>query len=254
MKIDFLKHLIKNPQLHYKLDPGEPGLATPSPASKSIARVATHEATNIRRFKREAAEEGGIVVYSYIYLNLKFAGSFLAATAGKSKALIIYPAKEDDKSKLSFEPDTEKDKEKENTIYNKKNDETGINGLNGEENEKNPLQFNPVENEEVKKIDNDLEELKNEKTRLKNQLSGITENKNNIQYYDNAKPNNNYLEAELERIEKKIRYLEAQKEIEQQREFLNRIVQSTTTTINLISLNLNNQLNNNLGNLIDTMI
>jgi hypothetical protein len=95
MKIGTLQsYRISNPVLRYKLDPGEPGLATPSKASDSIARVALHEATNLRRFKREAAEDGGIVVYSAIGLNIKFSGSFLSAVSGKSKALIIQPVDE----------------------------------------------------------------------------------------------------------------------------------------------------------------
>ena len=80
-----------NPVLRYKLDPGEPGMPYPSKASMSIARVASHELGNIIRFRQKAAREGGIVVGTKIYLNLKARGSYLAATSGYSEARIIYP-------------------------------------------------------------------------------------------------------------------------------------------------------------------
>jgi hypothetical protein len=89
MKIGSLQ--MNNPLLQYQLDPGEPGLAYPARASDSIGRVASHELGNIRRFRQEAAENGGIVVSEHIYLNLEYAGSFLAATSGFSEARIIYP-------------------------------------------------------------------------------------------------------------------------------------------------------------------
>jgi len=83
-------HVLRNPTLYYKLDPGEMGIAAPAKASESILRVVAHELGNIHRFVAEAALEGGIVVYSNISLDLAFEGSFLAARAGKSEARIIY--------------------------------------------------------------------------------------------------------------------------------------------------------------------
>ena len=82
---------IKNPRLNYKLDLGEPGLATPSTANESILNVTAHEQQNINRFKAQAAREGGYVIYDAITLNLSYQGSFLAARGGLSTARVIYP-------------------------------------------------------------------------------------------------------------------------------------------------------------------
>ncbi|RLB83036.1 MAG: hypothetical protein DRH17_03800 [Deltaproteobacteria bacterium] len=82
---------LSNPMLHYRLDLGEPGVATPSRASQSIMRVTAHELQNIQRFKAEAAREGGIVVYHGVKLNLSYEGAYLAAIGGLSQARVVYP-------------------------------------------------------------------------------------------------------------------------------------------------------------------
>ncbi|WP_121957849.1 hypothetical protein [Petrotoga sp. 9PWA.NaAc.5.4] len=88
--IDSINFQDYNPYLGYKLDPGEPGLANSSPASLSILRVAAHEAGNINQFKSQAIKNGGVVIYSDIELKFEKRGGFLAAVAGKSKAVILY--------------------------------------------------------------------------------------------------------------------------------------------------------------------
>ncbi|MEW5768254.1 MAG: hypothetical protein AB1797_11665 [bacterium] len=85
---------LANPTLYYRLDPGEPGLGLPAKANMSILRVASHELGNIARFKREAAREGGTVVYSGIHLDINKEGAYFAATSGKSEARIIYKREE----------------------------------------------------------------------------------------------------------------------------------------------------------------
>lgn len=82
-----------DPILHYKLDPGEWGSSAPSSAAFSIGRVAQHEADNISRFKNEALQKGCYVVQSSVSLNISKEGEYLAATSGKSQAIIYCPKK-----------------------------------------------------------------------------------------------------------------------------------------------------------------
>lgn len=82
-----------NPVLHYKLDPGEWGSSAPSSAALSIGRVSQHEADNISRFKKEAIQKGCYVVQTSVSLNISKEGEYLAATSGKSQAVIYCPKK-----------------------------------------------------------------------------------------------------------------------------------------------------------------
>lgn len=91
---------VYNPYIGYKLDPGEPGLNNSVPASLSILRVAAHEAGNINQFRSQAIKNGGVVIYTDIDLQFQKRGGFLAAVAGKSKAVILYK-KENDFSKTT---------------------------------------------------------------------------------------------------------------------------------------------------------
>lgn len=87
--------VITDPVLYYKLDLGEPGIATPARASESTLRVTSHELENLARFKSEALREGGYVVYSNISLNRQFKGSFLATVSGRTEATIVKPKNEE---------------------------------------------------------------------------------------------------------------------------------------------------------------
>lgn len=87
--------MISNPVLGYKLDPGEPGIASGAPASQSILRVLNQEIANYLDFKKEAAEQGGFIISGGIYLDLRKRGSFLAAVAGKTKVWIYVPGSRD---------------------------------------------------------------------------------------------------------------------------------------------------------------
>lgn len=82
---------LQDPKMRYKLDLGEPGLATPARASDSILQVISHEQQNMNRFRAQAAREGGYVIYGAITLNLAYQGSFMAAQGGLSTARVIYP-------------------------------------------------------------------------------------------------------------------------------------------------------------------
>ncbi len=81
----------ENPILHYKLDPGEMGVASPSSAMLSISRVAGHETGNAVRMWAEAIANGGYVIYSAITLDMRKRGAFLAAVAGKTTVEVYYP-------------------------------------------------------------------------------------------------------------------------------------------------------------------
>ena len=83
-----------NPILGYRLDPGEPGLASSAPASLSVLRVLSQEVSNYLAFKREAIRNGGFVIGG-IHLDLRKRGGFLAAVAGKTQVWVYYPKKED---------------------------------------------------------------------------------------------------------------------------------------------------------------
>ncbi|KAF2957057.1 hypothetical protein [Marinitoga sp. 38H-ov] len=88
-----MKINLDNPILGYKLDPGEPGIASSSPASLSIIRVLSQETGNLIAFKKQAAVEGGYVIYSKISLDMQKRGAFLAAVAGKTEVKIAYNEK-----------------------------------------------------------------------------------------------------------------------------------------------------------------
>ncbi len=75
------------------MDPGEPGILSGAPASRSVLRVTQQELANYYDFKKQALENGGFIIAGGIYLDLQKRGSFLAAVAGKTKVLIYYPGK-----------------------------------------------------------------------------------------------------------------------------------------------------------------
>jgi flagellin-specific chaperone FliS len=110
---------IVNPLLGYKLDPGEPGIASSAPASLSIIRVLQQETGNLLAFKKEALQNGGYVVYSKISLDMQKRGAFLAAVAGKTQARIIYKDKNSNiknKENLNNNIDNNDDKNKDQKI------------------------------------------------------------------------------------------------------------------------------------------
>jgi len=81
--------IIRNPTLHYRLDLGEPGIASPASASQSTLRVASHEIGNMVRFRRMAAEEGKTIIGGGIHLHRQFVGSFLATVSGETVAYVV---------------------------------------------------------------------------------------------------------------------------------------------------------------------
>ncbi len=244
MKINNNRQL-QNPVLYYKLDPGEPGLATPTRASQSIAKVAAHEATNIRRFKREAMEKGGYVVYSFIGLNLEQRGAFLAATSGISKALIIIP---EDKNKKNNDSIINKKINDDSNDKEKLNDQLKINKDDKEKKDQNNINIKNFVTDEIGRIDKIIDRLKNEKLSLENQ----TQTKNDVEQNNGKK--DNYREIQLNEIDKRIQYLEQKKEMEKQKEFFNKLANTKNLSLKLVGLIYNNSSLNINGELINTIV
>lgn len=125
--IDSINPEITNPYLGYGLDPGERGLSLSSPASMSIMRVASHEARNIAQFKNKAAQEGGVVLYSDIDLTFRKRGSYLAAVAGKSTAVILYRKDSKDAKNIDgYMVSSQSEKKDPNSIKSENKDEKSI--------------------------------------------------------------------------------------------------------------------------------
>ncbi|MBN2545384.1 MAG: hypothetical protein JXB50_06285 [Spirochaetes bacterium] len=235
-----IKSIINNPILKYRLDPGEPGLPSPTPASRSIAKVATHEATNIRRFKREAMQNGGIVVYSKIGLNLSYQGSFLAATSGKSEALIIYPIKKE-KDKITSESISSNDQNEIN-IDNYKKTKNFV--LSHESN--NDLLIN----EEILKINTNIKNLENEKLIIEGEI-------NNKKINNNKLSEKFYLTEQINKINSRIEQLKQKIKFEKINELLINLMNSYEITNKLLNLkygNKNNIKNINTGTHINSII
>ncbi len=75
---------IHNPMLHYRLDPGEPGLLSKARASASQAAVTGQEQRNLRRLKAEAIREGRIPTHWNISYSRGIEGSFAVIRAGQT--------------------------------------------------------------------------------------------------------------------------------------------------------------------------
>jgi vacuolar-type H+-ATPase subunit I/STV1 len=145
--MDSVNAELSNPYLGYGLDPGERGLSLSSPASMSIMRVASHEARNIAQFKNKAAQEGGVVLYTDIDLTLRKRGSYLAAVAGKSTAVILY------------RKDAEEARNIDGYMVSSQSQKKDISSVEGEEDEENKVNANNSEQnveEQIKNIENKL--------------------------------------------------------------------------------------------------
>jgi len=227
---------ISNPILYYKLDPGEPGLATPARASESVARVASHEIGNIVRFKKETSERGGIIVYSNIFLNMQFAGSFLAATSGLSEVYIIYPAKKNNKE-INM-PELEKDKR--NKDFNKGVKSDKDNGKSNEVNDKSKISIrDELKNGSIENIENKIKELENEKIQMKSKQSKDADKRNLSD------------ENKIREIDAKITYLEQKKMLEEQKELFQKFAEASSFPFSLIGLKYKSEIND-FGSLVDS--
>lgn len=152
--VDSVNPELSNPYLGYGLDPGERGLSLSSPASMSIMRVASHEARNIAQFKNKAAQEGGVVLYTDIDLTLRKRGSYLAAVAGKSTAVILYRKDVEEARNIDgYMVSSQSQRRDPSSVEGKEEEENKVNGTNSEQNVEEQ-----IENIENKlRIENDPE-------------------------------------------------------------------------------------------------
>ena len=194
-------------------------------------------------------EKGGVVIYSNIHLNLEYKGSFIAATSGKSNALIIIPGKKNEKIYSEF---IEKDKNNF-SLDNKNNKPDSIfeKSNRKDKDEKNPAYSGINSDDEIEQINDTIERLKVEKLSLEGQVSGdrVLDNKN-----ISDKDKDGYNENRLDKIEKKIQYLEQKKELEEQKQFLSNIMNSRNITFKLVGLIYNNLNQDVNGTLLDMII
>lgn len=80
-----------NPVNYYQLDPGEFGMALPATASDSAIKVIGHEIGNLNRFRMQAMQEGGTLVYAKISVTTQLEGPLLAVVSGKTDVEISHP-------------------------------------------------------------------------------------------------------------------------------------------------------------------
>lgn len=192
-----------NPLLRYRLDPGEPGIPYPSKASMSVARVASHEAGNIMRFRRKAAREGGVVVDTKIYINRKQVGPYLAATSGYSEARIIYP------DRRRSAAGQEEIKIPENNLINEidtENDQKYTADKN--------LSYHKTDLINYENIDLKIKELEYKERILSSGIENIS-NKY-VSKIDSEKNENYFKHSEVRKVKKEIAYLKMKKSREKQ--------------------------------------
>ncbi len=115
-------NIINNPLTFYRLDPGEPGIAPPTPASQSAFTVFSQEARNRQRLKAEALIEGKEVVFLNTEYKLRKNGSFLTMVGGTTT--IVTRENVDEKNKNEFYSSDEK--QKIDTVKDKYSLETKI--------------------------------------------------------------------------------------------------------------------------------
>ncbi len=186
-------NLINNPLTFYKLDPGEPGIAPPTPASKSVFTVFSQEARNRQRLKAEAMMEGKDVVFLNTEYKVRKNGSYYTPVGGTTT---IVTRDREQKKEDSLELDKSTDKDKNSTSNVKQIDQLDIkeNSLRMEQ-KKLKTQLRSADGEEKQKIEKRLQEIENELKKIqqlkeekednsdtannKNALFGLSESLNN---------------------------------------------------------------------------
>ncbi len=109
-------NIINNPLTFYKLDPGEPGIAPPTPASQSAFTVFNQEARNRQRLKAEALLEGKEVIFLNTEYKVRKNGSFLTMVGGTTT--IVTREKEKNENSLDNTVDNKNIKENEKSQNN----------------------------------------------------------------------------------------------------------------------------------------
>ncbi|MFC1744145.1 hypothetical protein ACFL35_09125 [Candidatus Riflebacteria bacterium] len=99
-----VENTIHNPTLHFRLDPGEPGLAPPTPASRAALTVIQQEMHNLNRFVNDSTRENRTVVKKRVTYDVAFAGNFLTVRGGHTEVKSI-PTTELARSPINPEPE-----------------------------------------------------------------------------------------------------------------------------------------------------
>lgn len=152
-------NIINNPLTFYRLDPGEPGFAPPTPASKSAFTVFSQEARNRQRLKSEALMEGKEVVFLNTEYKLRKNGSFLTMVGGTT-TIVTREKTEEKKKDLS---NSTSEGQKLNSINEKPNNELKIReNLLKAEQKILKAKLRTADNEEKKTIEKRLKEIERE--------------------------------------------------------------------------------------------
>lgn len=98
-----LNPILSNPTLSYRLDPCEPGLIRHAKASQSTLQVVSHEQRNLTRLKRQAIQEGRIIIREQITYRPILAGSYMGTAAGKTTVVSMEKGRPADEEPLMKE-------------------------------------------------------------------------------------------------------------------------------------------------------
>ena len=176
-----IKNLLSNPNLYYKLDPGEPGLLQNARANESIMKVTAQERRNLRRLESEARLKGRKVLFSDIKYSYGIDGSFSSIRAGETTVVSVEENTPEIQPLMNSEESEESTNEPENSEY--------------------------IVDADKDDIEEELKRLEIEKERLKNELDELNFNSNGN---DNFR-NDLTILLEYEEIEDKISKLEFEK-------------------------------------------
>ncbi len=168
--------IVNNPYTYYKLDPGEPGIAPPTPASQSIFTVFAQESRNRTRLQAEALAEGKEVIFVNTEYKVRKNGSFITVVGGTTTVV----TREKEKTNSS-NVNTPEEYSASNNFKTQNSENIKIYELEMEEQrltiEKNILRnklytSKPPERKKIEtkiqEIENRLKDIKTKKQKLKN--------------------------------------------------------------------------------------
>lgn len=168
--------IVNNPYTYYKLDPGEPGIAPPTPASQSIFTVFAQESRNRTRLQAEALAEGKEVIFVNTEYKVRKNGSFITVVGGTTT--VVTREKENTNSSNVNTPveysasNNIKIQNSENIkIYELEIEEQRLtmekNALRNKLYTSKPLERKKIETK-IQEIENRLKDIKTKKQKLKN--------------------------------------------------------------------------------------
>lgn len=186
-------NIINNPYTYYRLDPGEPGIAPPTPASKSAFTVFTQESRNRTRLQAEALIEGKDVVFVNTEYKLRKNGSFITIVGGTTTVITREKDNPQRTTGNNSQPNLETEKFQSNTI-----DEQELRILEAEEQrltmEKTILRIklNTSDGELRRQIEMKLEEIEQKLTEIKNKKRSLRSSSQTFVH-----PTYNYLDTSI---------------------------------------------------------